>query len=88
MLNYALEIISFMVFLLNRVKTQKNLEIPTMSVFIQLHLLGMETPLMARQPVCVFVVLCIMTLSLERRMLQRVVYAAISYATQSLETKF
>lgn len=56
--------------------------------FIQLHQLDMETSLMERLLVCVYVVLCIMILRLERRILQRMVSAAISFATPSQETKF
>nr|ABK95048.1 unknown [Populus trichocarpa] len=48
----------------------------------------MEILLMARLLVYVSAVLSIMTLRLERRILRRVECAAISSATQSLETKF
>lgn len=58
-----------------------------MFVCTQLPPLGMETLLMAKQPAFAFVVLFIMTLRLERRILPRMVYAAIFYATQSLEIK-
>lgn len=54
----------------------------------QLHQLGMEILLMARLLVYVFAGPFIMTLKLERRILQRTEYAAIIYATQSLEIKF
>ena len=42
---------------------------------------------MVKQPAYVSVVLFIMNLRLERRILPRMVYAAIFYATQSLEIK-
>lgn len=70
-----------------RVKTQRNQGLPRMFVYIQLPRLGMETISMERQPAYVSVVLFIMTLIPERRILPRMVYAAIFYATQTLEIK-
>lgn len=58
-----------------------------MFAYIQLPPLGMEIFLMVGQPVYVFVVLFIMTLKQERRILQKLVYAATFCATQNLEIK-
>lgn len=70
-----------------RVKTPKNQGLLRTFVFIQLLPQGMGTLLMAILPVCVLDELFIMIPRQEKKILQRMVFAAISYVTQSLETR-
>ena len=69
-------------------RTRRNLVPQILSGSILLHLQGTVILLMERLPVCVFVVLFIMILKLEKKTPQRKVSAVISYATLNQATKF